>query len=130
MDDVPQTAARPRTLSAVCGRASQFLPAAKSTFDPEATAQVAIDECAGIIWAYPKAPILRAHLLALLSRRITAKVRWLLCEEPAGEPHCARWLRNLHAWLSARRHVRHALAVHQAAAREAVSKAAEFQEAT
>src|SRR4051794_25671842 len=103
------------------GRATRYLPAAKPAFEPDSAAQVALDACAGFIRAYPKAPSLRAHLVADLALRTTAQVRWLLREEPAGEPHHALWLANVQAWIAARRIIRQALAAQQDAISLALS---------
>src|SRR3954447_14396531 len=101
--------------TAYWGQAVRSLPAAKSAFEPDAVAQIALDACAGLIRAYPSARNLRAHLVADLARRTTAQIRWLLREEPAGEPHHALWLANVRAWIAARRIIRQALAAQQAA---------------
>src|SRR5690349_21104928 len=129
MDSLPHTAARPRSLLATCGGATRHLPAAKPAFDPEVAAGEAREACAGYLRAYPHHPALTAHLLADLVRRITAQIRWLYREEPAGEPHCACWLADLHAWQAARRDIRRALAAQQAEAAATAQDVADWREA-
>src|SRR4051812_5306081 len=111
-----RTTARPRTTPAVCGGVTRHLPAAEPAFDPEVTARDAREVCAGFLRAYPRHPALKAHLVADLVRRIPAHIRWLCREEPAGEPHRARWQANLRAWQAARRDIRLVLAAQQAEA--------------
>jgi hypothetical protein len=124
-----QTATRPRTTPAVCGGATRHLSAAEPAFGLDVTAEVAHKACAGFLRAYPHDPALKARLFAGLVRRITAHIRWLYREEPAGEPHRARWLADLRAWQAARRDIRRVLAAQQAEAAAAARGAADWREA-
>jgi hypothetical protein len=128
MDDVPQIAAQPKAIPGAHGGATRHLPAAEPAFGLDVTAEVAHEACAGFLRAYPHCPALKAHLIAGLVRRITAQIRWLYREEPAGEPHRAHWLADLHAWQAARRNIRRALAAQQAEV-DAVAQNAGWREA-
>src|SRR5919199_5252502 len=129
MDDVPQIAAQPRAVPVVCGGATRHLPAAEPAFGLDVTAEVAHEACAGFLGAYPHCPALKARLIAGLVRRITAHIRWLYREEPAGEPHRARWLADLRAWHAAPRDIRRVLAAQQAEAAAVAQDVADWREA-
>ena len=129
MDDVPQIAAQARAIPAVCGGATRHLPAAEPTFGLDGTAEVAHEACAGFLRAYPHDPELKAYLLADLVRPITAQIRWLYREEPAGEPHGACWLADLRAWQAARCDIRRALAAQRTEAAAVARDVADWREA-
>src|SRR5689334_19616987 len=129
MDDVPQIAAQPRAIPAVCGGATRHLPAAEPAFGLDVTAEVAHEACASFLRAYPHHPPLKARLIAGLVCRITAHIRWLCREEPASALHRTRWLADLRAWQAARRDIRRVLAAQQAEAAVAARDAADWREA-